>query len=124
VSSLDDPIGTSPGLPDRTSTVTGVAHYPRLPVELFRFTTGERAELNTATLCAFGAANERLETWLTLGEVAARLRTVEYYAPVAEEELLRVLGASGTGSSSSGPRTTARTTPPPRTSSATTCATR
>jgi uncharacterized protein (TIGR02677 family) len=81
------------GLSGTCTTVTAVAHYPRLPVELFRFTTGERAELNTATLCAFGAANERLETWLTLGEVAARLRTVEYYAPVAEDELLRVLGA-------------------------------
>jgi len=69
-----------------------VPHYPRLPVELFRFATTERAELNTAVLCAFGAANDRLETWLTLGDVAARLHTVGHHAPVVEEDLLSVLG--------------------------------
>jgi uncharacterized protein (TIGR02677 family) len=71
--------------------VCAVARYPRLPVELFRFATTERAELNTALLYAFGAANERLETWLTLGDVAARLQTVGYFSPVADEDLVSVL---------------------------------
>jgi len=43
-------------------------------------------------LCAFGAANDRLETWLTLGDVAAWLHTVGHHAPVVEEDLLSVLG--------------------------------
>ena len=68
-----------------------VVRYPRLPVELFRFATTERAELNTAVLYAFGAANERLETWLTLGDVAARLHTVGYFIPLADEDLVPVL---------------------------------
>jgi uncharacterized protein (TIGR02677 family) len=68
-----------------------VACYPRLPVELFRFATTERAELNTAVLYAFGAANERLETWLTLGDVATRLQTVGYLCALADEDLVPVL---------------------------------
>lgn len=68
-----------------------MARYPRLPVELFRFATTERAELNTAVLYAFGAANERLETWLTLGDVAARLQTVGHVTPVTDEDLVPVL---------------------------------
>ncbi|MGH3792142.1 MAG: TIGR02677 family protein, partial [Pseudonocardiaceae bacterium] len=68
-----------------------MTRYPRLPVELFRFATTERAELNTAVLYAFGAANERLETWLTLGDLAARLQTVGYFAAPADEDLVPVL---------------------------------
>jgi len=71
--------------------VCAVARHPRLPVELFRFATTERAELNTAVLYAFEAANERLETWLTLGDVATRLQTVGYFAALTDEDLVPVL---------------------------------
>ena len=48
----------STGLSGPPTTLSAVPHDPRLPVELFRFATTERAELNTAVLCAFGAAND------------------------------------------------------------------
>ncbi|MEU9129530.1 TIGR02677 family protein [Kitasatospora sp. NPDC048540] len=54
---------------------------------MFRFTTGERAELYGAALQAFGAANERLETALGLDEVRARLRAVGWLDAVDDDEL-------------------------------------
>jgi hypothetical protein len=67
--------------------VTPVAYYPRLPVELFRFTTGERAQLNTATLCAFGAANERLETWADPRRGRRAPAHGRVLRPIGEDEL-------------------------------------
>ncbi|MCF6468763.1 TIGR02677 family protein [Nonomuraea sp. MG754425] len=58
---------------------------------MFRFTTTERADLHTAVLYAFGEANERLETALTVEEVRERLRTVGWYAPVGEQDLAATL---------------------------------
>jgi uncharacterized protein (TIGR02677 family) len=54
---------------------------------MFVFTTTERADLHTAALYAFGEANERLETALTFDDVHARLRSVGWFEPVADEEL-------------------------------------
>jgi uncharacterized protein (TIGR02677 family) len=54
---------------------------------MFMFTTTERTELHTATLNAFGDANERLETALTFDEVRARLRSVGWFEPVTDDEL-------------------------------------
>ncbi|MFC5831847.1 TIGR02677 family protein [Nonomuraea insulae] len=68
-----------------------MAEPPRVPPEMFRFTTTERADLHTAVLYAFGEANERLETALTVEEVRERLRTVGWYAPVGEQELAGTL---------------------------------
>ncbi|MGP3935123.1 TIGR02677 family protein [Nonomuraea sp. KM88] len=64
-----------------------MAELPRVPPEMFRFTTTERADLHTAVLCAFGEAAERLETALTSEEVRERLRSVGWYAPVADHDL-------------------------------------
>jgi uncharacterized protein (TIGR02677 family) len=68
-----------------------MAELPRVPPEMFRFTTTERADLHTAVLHAFGEANERLETALTVEEVRERLRTAGWYVPVAEQELAATL---------------------------------
>ena len=38
----------------------------RVPPEMFRFTSGDRAGLYVSVLQAFGEANERLETALSL----------------------------------------------------------
>jgi uncharacterized protein (TIGR02677 family) len=65
--------------------------FPRVPADMFRFTTTERAELHTATLYAFGEANERLETVLTFDDVHARLRSVGWFDPVTDEELTATL---------------------------------
>ena len=46
----------------------------RVPPEMFRFTHGDRAGLYVSMLHAFGEANERLETALSLDDVRARLR--------------------------------------------------
>ncbi|WP_312877645.1 TIGR02677 family protein [Lentzea indica] len=61
--------------------------FPRVPADLFRFTTTEHAELHTAVLRAFGAANERLETTLTLDDVQQRLRDVGWSEQVTDDEL-------------------------------------
>jgi uncharacterized protein (TIGR02677 family) len=58
---------------------------------MFRFTTGDRAELYSAILQAFGEANERLETALGMEEVRERLRTVGWFGALADEELLESL---------------------------------
>ncbi|MFB4274287.1 TIGR02677 family protein [Nonomuraea sp. MTCD27] len=68
-----------------------MAEPPRVPPEMFRFTTTERADLHTAVLYAFGEANERLETALTVDEVRERLRAVGWYAPVGEQDLAGTL---------------------------------
>ncbi|MFG2819864.1 TIGR02677 family protein [Kitasatospora sp. NPDC048365] len=54
---------------------------------MFRFTTGDRAELYGAILQAFGAANERLETALGLDDVRVRLRTVGWLDDVHDDDL-------------------------------------
>lgn len=59
----------------------------RVPPEMFRFTTGEKADFYGAILQAFGAANERLETALGLDDVRARLRTVGWLDAVDDDEL-------------------------------------
>ena len=41
----------------------------RVPPEMFRFTSGDRAELYVPMLQAFGEANEQLETSLSLDDV-------------------------------------------------------
>ncbi|WP_177244453.1 TIGR02677 family protein [Streptomyces sp. yr375] len=58
---------------------------------MFRFTTGDRADLHGAVLRAFGAANERLETALGLDEVRSRLRTVGWLDAITDEELHEAL---------------------------------
>lgn len=63
----------------------------RVPPEMFRFTTGEKAELYGAILQAFGAANERLETALGLDEVRTRLRTVGWLDAVHDDDLQEAL---------------------------------
>lgn len=60
-------------------------------MEMFRFTTGEKAELYGAILQAFGAANERLETALGLDDVRARLRTVGWLDAVQDDDLQEAL---------------------------------
>ena len=45
----------------------------RIPPELFRFTSGDRAQLYGAILSAFAEANERLETALVLDDVRMRV---------------------------------------------------
>ncbi len=64
-----------------------VTRFPRVPRDMFMFTTTEKAELRTATLYAFGEANERLETALTFDEVRTRLRSVGWFEVVTDEEL-------------------------------------
>ncbi len=59
----------------------------RVPADLFRFTTAERAELHTAVLHAFGLANERLETSLTLDDLQLRLRDSGWAEQVTDDEL-------------------------------------
>lgn len=63
----------------------------RVPPDMFRFTTGDRAELYGAILRAFGAANERLETALGLDDVRTRLRTVGWLDAIADEDLHEAL---------------------------------
>lgn len=65
----------------------------RVPPEMFRFTTGDRAELYVAILHAFGEANERLETALGLDDVRSRLRSVGWLDPLEDQELTDALGS-------------------------------
>ncbi|NUP78394.1 MAG: TIGR02677 family protein, partial [Nonomuraea sp.] len=64
---------------------------PRVPPEMFRFVTTERADLHTAVLHAFGAAADRLVTALTLDEVRDGLRAAGWYAPIADPDLTATL---------------------------------
>lgn len=68
-----------------------MTRFPRVPRDMFMFTTTERAELHTAVLYAFGEANERLETALTFDDVHARLRSVGWFEPVTDDELAATL---------------------------------
>ncbi|MFE5797494.1 TIGR02677 family protein [Streptomyces sp. NPDC056503] len=63
----------------------------RVPSEMFRFTTGEKADLNGAVLEAFGVAGEHLETALGLDGVRERLRAVGWIADIEDEELHEAL---------------------------------
>ncbi|MFD8492591.1 TIGR02677 family protein [Amycolatopsis sp. NPDC059657] len=63
----------------------------RVPADMFRFTQGDRAELYTAILHAFGEANERLETALGLDGVRNRLRSVGWFDALDDEDLARAL---------------------------------
>jgi uncharacterized protein (TIGR02677 family) len=60
---------------------------------MFRFATGERADLYGAILGAFGAANERLETALVLDDVRGRLRTAGWLDAISDEDLHGALKA-------------------------------
>ncbi|MFD3468117.1 TIGR02677 family protein [Streptomyces sp. NPDC058682] len=63
----------------------------RVPQAMFRFTTGEKADLNGAVLEAFGVAGEHLETTLGLDGVRERLRAVGWIAELEDEELHEAL---------------------------------
>lgn len=64
----------------------------RVPPEMFRFTTGDRAGLYVSVLQAFGDANERLETALDLDEVRNRLRAVGWFEAIDDADLTDALG--------------------------------
>jgi uncharacterized protein (TIGR02677 family) len=66
-------------------------HVPRVPPDMFRFTQGDRAELYAAILHAFGEANERLETALSLDEVKVRLGSVGWFDALTDPDLTGVL---------------------------------
>ncbi|MDC2952410.1 TIGR02677 family protein, partial [Streptomyces heilongjiangensis] len=59
---------------------------------MFRFTTGEKADLYGAVLDAFGVAGEHLETTLGADAVRERLRQVGWVADVDDAELHDALG--------------------------------
>ncbi|MGW4977166.1 TIGR02677 family protein [Streptomyces mirabilis] len=63
----------------------------RVPGDMFRFTTGERAPLYGAILRAFGEANERLVTALSLDEVRERLRGVGWFDALTDDDLVAAL---------------------------------
>lgn len=63
----------------------------RVPSEMFRFTSGDRAGLYVSVLHAFGEANERLETSLGLDDVRARLRSVGWLEAIDDGELAATL---------------------------------
>jgi uncharacterized protein (TIGR02677 family) len=63
----------------------------RVPPEMFRFTSGDRAGLDVSILHAFGEANERLETALGLDDVRAWLRSIGWLEAVDDDELTRRL---------------------------------
>ncbi|WP_285638261.1 TIGR02677 family protein [Lentzea sp. NBRC 102530] len=67
--------------------------FPRVPADLFRFTTAPHAELHTAVMRVFGVANERLETVLTADDVQQRLRSVGWAEQVTDDELQASLNA-------------------------------
>ncbi|GHJ35996.1 hypothetical protein Sm713_16050 [Streptomyces sp. TS71-3] len=64
----------------------------QIPADMFRFTTGERAPLYSAILHAFGEANERLVTALSLDEVRGRLRGVGWFDALTDGDLVEALG--------------------------------
>ncbi|MGH3916305.1 MAG: TIGR02677 family protein [Pseudonocardiaceae bacterium] len=63
----------------------------RVPPEMFRFTSGDRAGLYVSVLHAFSEANERLETTLGIDDVRARLRSVGWLDALADEDLTTAL---------------------------------
>ncbi|HEX4817599.1 MAG TPA: TIGR02677 family protein [Nonomuraea sp.] len=68
-----------------------MAELPRVPPEMFRFTTTERADLHTAILHALGEADERLDPPLTLGRLRDRLRAAGRHVAVPEPDLAGAL---------------------------------
>ncbi len=64
---------------------------PRVPVEMFRFTTTDRADLRVAVMHAFSEANERLETALSFDDVRERLRAVGWYESLSDDDLDQTL---------------------------------
>ncbi|CAM00217.1 hypothetical protein SACE_0883 [Saccharopolyspora erythraea NRRL 2338] len=58
---------------------------------MFRFTSGDRAELYVSVLHAFGEANERLETALGLDDVRGRLRSVGWLDALEDSDLTSAL---------------------------------
>ncbi|MVU82283.1 TIGR02677 family protein [Nocardia sp. ET3-3] len=64
----------------------------RVPPEMFRFTSGDRAGLYVAVLHAFAEANERMETALGLDDVRARMRSVGWLEALEDEDLTAALG--------------------------------
>jgi uncharacterized protein (TIGR02677 family) len=63
----------------------------RVPTDLFRFTHGDRADLYSAILHAFGEANDRLETSLSLDQVRQRLRHIGWFDALEDVDLVEVL---------------------------------
>lgn len=63
----------------------------RVPADMFRFTTDERAPLYGAILHAFGEAGERLVTALSLDEVRERLRGVGWFDALTDDDLVAAL---------------------------------
>lgn len=63
----------------------------RVPPEMFRFTSGDRAGLYVSVLHAFAEANERLETALGIDDVRARLRSVGWLDALSDEDLAAAL---------------------------------
>lgn len=63
----------------------------RVPPEMFRFTSGDRAGLYVSVLHAFGEANERLETALGIDDVRARLRSVGWFEVLEDDDLVAAL---------------------------------
>ncbi len=64
----------------------------RVPPEMFRFTSGDRAGLYVAVLHAFAEANERMETALSSDDIRSRLRSVGWLEALEDEELTAALG--------------------------------
>ncbi|SDH11002.1 TIGR02677 family protein [Pseudonocardia oroxyli] len=65
----------------------------RVPTDLFRFTHGDRADLYSAVLQAFGEANDRLETSLKPEQVRERLRGVGWFAALEDDDLVDALAS-------------------------------
>ncbi|APA97237.1 hypothetical protein NS506_03184 [Nocardia seriolae] len=63
----------------------------RVPPEMFRFTSGERAGLYAEVLHAFAEANERMETALGLDDVRVGLRSVGWLESLEDEDLSAAL---------------------------------
>lgn len=63
----------------------------RVPPEMFRFTSGDRAGLYVCMLHAFGEANERLETALGIDDVRTRLRSVGWLDALGDDDLAAAL---------------------------------
>lgn len=68
-----------------------MAGMPRVPGEMFRFTTAEKAELHTAVLWLFGEAGELAPTALTVEQLLERLRSAGWYLALEAGELSAAL---------------------------------
>ncbi|APU22562.1 TIGR02677 family protein [Actinoalloteichus sp. GBA129-24] len=63
----------------------------RVPPEMFRFTSGDRAGLYVSMLHAFGEANERLVTALGIDDVRDRLRSIGWLDALEDGDLTSAL---------------------------------